>query len=947
VSEAAYYNQDELWGNVPDPYQLQVAWDILHLIPSDVSTVLDAGCGDGIITNALPNRLSVVGLDISPTALKHLRRQGRVGSITELPYADSAFDLVMTTDVVEHLSPALVRKAVAELTRVARKYVIICVPNQEQRMPRLTRCGDCGFVYHIQGHQRMWDETALVGLLPASWKPLEVRYSGQFRTYDDEAAALRLRASLWHDWPHAVCPECGSKERPAAVGDRDRLERIFDCLTASQWWANGVRSFGFSDRSEVMTLYARDGVARMTPKYAVPDIRFSDPYAIDFKNPLQAVTGLAASPRWPRYIVTPEQTNVEAGVRVQGRDWFAFEFPLSFPVLPHVGDEFVLEIDVHDPGTTLSIDMSDALGSRRVAVESEPRLLYTGSHRLVFRIGEHVTECGVGQFGMILIPSAKGTVTYRRAEYHSSRVAREPGVPWMAVSPGHHVVAETRGRYVRSWGYHSTHGGMIPAPAEAYGPPPSVRRPAPAAPETRKYYSLVEQEISTLDREMRPSDSVAMPTQTAEAVRNVIDASLRFAPRRGRRVLVLSHMFPTPTNPGIGPFIHEQVAALRVYAHADARVVCCLPYWVTTRHPLKAIRAVRAYRRAFQDLHWDNHDGVPVLYLPYVVGGLFRHPLHSRTYSNAVLNAAEWIRNEFEFEIVHAHTSYLDGEAGVNLAAKYDVPVLITEHTGPFSTLTDHWYIRRRTVRSIVNANKVFCVSAALAADVTAATPAHARSKIEVLHNGVDTTLFQPPLRWKPDPERPKLVSVISLDDNKNPMLLLKAFERLLADVPGARLSVVGQGPLRGAMDEYISARKLGASVTLLGYKNRNEISRLMRESCDLFVLPSNSETFGVVIVEALASGKPCVSTDCGGPRDTLTSRAVGRLCPPRDPEALYRALRETIADLPSFQPSEIRRYALDRFDYINLASRLADEYELLLGTAPAAQEHGARRRAA
>src|SRR5437016_511449 len=118
MTAAVYFEQSELWGKQPEPYQAQVLADILDLLPSDVSSVLDVGCGDGLITNALPLNMKVVGLDPSPQALEHVRRETRCGSITDLPFDDKSFDLVMTTDVLEHLPPDVLARAIEQLTRV-------------------------------------------------------------------------------------------------------------------------------------------------------------------------------------------------------------------------------------------------------------------------------------------------------------------------------------------------------------------------------------------------------------------------------------------------------------------------------------------------------------------------------------------------------------------------------------------------------------------------------------------------------------------------------------------------------------------------------------------------------------------------------------------------------------------------------------------------------------
>jgi glycosyltransferase involved in cell wall biosynthesis len=106
-------------------------------------------------------------------------------------------------------------------------------------------------------------------------------------------------------------------------------------------------------------------------------------------------------------------------------------------------------------------------------------------------------------------------------------------------------------------------------------------------------------------------------------------------------------------------------------------------------------------------------------------------------------------------------------------------------------------------------------------------------------------------------------------------------------------------------------------------------VARLLREGCDLFVLASDSETFGVALVEALACGKPAVATDCGGPREVLAGPGLGALCPAGDEAALAAALLSAVRALPGFDPARLRRRAED-FSLDALAGRLAHEYRAL-----------------
>lgn len=394
------------------------------------------------------------------------------------------------------------------------------------------------------------------------------------------------------------------------------------------------------------------------------------------------------------------------------------------------------------------------------------------------------------------------------------------------------------------------------------------------------------------------------------------------------RVLVLSHLFPVPENAALGCFVHEQVRALRQAAGLDARVVCCRPRPLNRAHPLRLWRNYRAYRAAFRSLSWQDYQGVPVLYLPYLIGSFLRSfSVHGASVRAALRRALPFIRATFPFDLVHAHTGYLDGSAARMLSGRYRVPYVVTEHTNPFRELMDRRLVRRQTLGALAGAARVWCVSCALRDEVQRYLPPRARPAVRTLPNGVDTQVFRPPASWRPDPAAPRLLSVTALEAYKDPLLLLRAFGRLHQRTPAARLTVVGAGPLEAAARAYLRDHHLEDAVTLLGRQPRLEVARLMREECDLFVLSSASETFGVVLIEALASGKPVVATDCGGPRDVITEPALGELCRPGDAEALAASLARVVAALPTFDLAHIRQKAVERFEFTSLAARLAMAY--------------------
>lgn len=410
------------------------------------------------------------------------------------------------------------------------------------------------------------------------------------------------------------------------------------------------------------------------------------------------------------------------------------------------------------------------------------------------------------------------------------------------------------------------------------------------------------------------------------------------------RVLVLSHLFPTATDPVLGCFVHEQVRALRREQGIEARVVSFRPFPLNRLHPGRWRRNYQKYRKFFLNLSWEEYDGVPVLQLPYLVGSFLRFfCLHGASVRASLRRALPFLDQTFSYDLIHAHTAYLDGGAACWLSQRRGVPYVLTEHTGPFSSLTQQPWIRWQTRRALAQAQRVWCVSSALAAEVSRLLPAERRSRLSVLANGVDLEHFRPPARWAPNPQAPHLLAILALEPNKAPLLLLRAFAQLRRQVPAARLTLVGSGPLEGEVRGFLAQQGWSApTVRLLGKQPRREVARLLRDEADLLVLCSYVETFGVVLLEALASGKPVVATDCGGPRDILTTPAVGRLCPVGDAQALAQALAEVVQALPQFDPAFLRRTA-ERFSLSRLAATLAEEYRQCLAGMSA---HGAARAA-
>lgn len=187
--------------------------DTLGMIPPDCASVLEVGCGSGDILNRVQTPLAF-GTDVVRRGLVRARRPVAVSSILALPFGDRSVDAVLCAQTLEHLDPADLPAAAAELRRVARRHVIVTVPWEEDLLFSSHRCPECGTVFHIHGHQSSFGPADLARLFPGAGG-IEVRGSWKVRPFG--RALLRVRTSVFGVWKytrHTVCPACGNQRIP-------------------------------------------------------------------------------------------------------------------------------------------------------------------------------------------------------------------------------------------------------------------------------------------------------------------------------------------------------------------------------------------------------------------------------------------------------------------------------------------------------------------------------------------------------------------------------------------------------------------------------------------------------------------------------------------------------------------------------------------------------------
>jgi glycosyltransferase involved in cell wall biosynthesis len=386
-------------------------------------------------------------------------------------------------------------------------------------------------------------------------------------------------------------------------------------------------------------------------------------------------------------------------------------------------------------------------------------------------------------------------------------------------------------------------------------------------------------------------------------------------------------MYPRARHPAGGIFVHDQVRALRARG-IDARVLSGDPLWVPTVNPLRFLAALRRYLRT--EPVWGEWDSVPVLHFPYLCGYWFRPSVHALTYGHGLDRVLAAACDQFSFDLIHAHTSFLDGNAGLRIGRATGRPLVITEHTGPFSLLTRNRFMRWITRRALVGADHRIAVSDGLRADMAEALNLAAGS-IAILPNGVDPRVFHPRAEGERSAGFIRALWVGHFVEIKRVDRLLQAFARASRVRPDLRLTLVGDGPERGAMKTLATELGLDQRVAFAPAADRNGVADAMRAH-DFLVVSSAKETFSLVALEALACGIPVLSTACGGPEGLITEPSFG-LIVSNDIEGLTQGLISFPDLVGASDPQRLHAHAGGRYSWAQIADELAALYRELVGS--------------
>ena len=345
-------------------------------------------------------------------------------------------------------------------------------------------------------------------------------------------------------------------------------------------------------------------------------------------------------------------------------------------------------------------------------------------------------------------------------------------------------------------------------------------------------------------------------------------------------ILIIPSWYPQFSGDIGGSFFREQAIALKKVG-----------YSVGVIYPqVRSLREIKNILKKPYGLTKENDEGVSTLRW-YTA----RYFPKAKSY-----NKNHWIRIALKLfetyvdeygkpDIIHVHSMWYAGFAAQLISEKYGIPYVVTEHSTAFA-------------RNLIPLDEISSLKQ-VASDAKVCIAVS--NEFSLLLNKLFETQ-----KWTYIPN-------IVNDE-------FISFEKTL-DTEEVRLKIGGDGPLMSELK--ILAKELGveSQVIFLGKLSRQQVKEEMALS-NAFVLSSEYETFGVVLVEALALGKPVIATKCGGP-ESIVAPGVGCLISKNSEREMTNALLELHQNWNKFDAVQIRQYCVENFSEQAVVEKLTKIY--------------------
>jgi teichuronic acid biosynthesis glycosyltransferase TuaC len=359
-------------------------------------------------------------------------------------------------------------------------------------------------------------------------------------------------------------------------------------------------------------------------------------------------------------------------------------------------------------------------------------------------------------------------------------------------------------------------------------------------------------------------------------------------------VLFISHMYPNKYNLYSGIFVHKQVLALKKYygQAINIKVVSPIPYAPLFLEPFS--EKYRTYRNM---PYSEIIEGIEVFYpTVFLLPKNLNFASSGSAFYYGIKNLVKRLENsDFKIDLIHSHVALPDGVCAKMLKNKFNRPYIITIHGQDMDyTINKSNNLKNKVFNAINNSERTIFVSEKLRS--IACNYVKDQEKLMVVHNGINIEELSEDTEElnKQFEGKRVLLSVSNLINTKGHDLTIKAFAYLRKEYKNLQLVIIGTGVEEHNLKKL--SKNLGVSddVIFTGQLSNSEVMKYLKK-CEIFVLPSWREGFGVAYIEAMANNKCVVACKGEGISDVILDGINGILIEPRDLDSLIQNLEMLI----------------------------------------------------
>ncbi|OIU67644.1 glycosyltransferase [Rossellomorea aquimaris] len=290
------------------------------------------------------------------------------------------------------------------------------------------------------------------------------------------------------------------------------------------------------------------------------------------------------------------------------------------------------------------------------------------------------------------------------------------------------------------------------------------------------------------------------------------------------------------------------------------------------------------------------------------------------------------IMSDSKIDFVHAHTLFSDGGTAYKLHQKYGINYIVNVRNTDINVFYKYGvHLRLFMYKVLLNAKAIIFLSHAYKKQTLSVLPSYILNQIEnkcyVIPNGIHDYWHENSLIQKNTSisKKVKLLFIGSINKNKNLKTVIQACQVLKSRGYNVSLDVIGDGPLEMHCKELSNKLNMEKDIIFHGYiTDIKSITRIM-DNCDIFVMPSFKETFGLVYIEAMSRGIPVIYSEGQGIDGFFKNGEVGYSVDPRNSEMLCNVVSKIIINYNNMSQNCLKR--ANEFQWNSVADKFKKIY--------------------